>query len=146
MEDLDLTLLQRVELLRATPADDLAALAAHGRRRTFAAGSALITQGQVTDAVYVILTGRVRVERTHPLFVQPVVLTELAAGRTVGEIGVLDATPHPATALAVEDTETLELEAVVVSQILQRLAGVRPDLARALTWRSALCYVAGVEG
>ena len=141
----ELELVRRADLLRAAPPDALAALTALGRRRTFVAGSALIRQGQVADGVYVILTGRVRVERAHPQFVQPVVLTELAAGATVGELGLLDGSPYPATAVAVEDTETFELEAAALSTIFRRLDDLRPDMARTLTWRSSLSYADGVE-
>ena len=73
------------------------------------------------------------------------VLTELAAGATVGELGLLDGSPYPTTAVAVEDTETVELEAAAVATVLRRLHDLRPDMARTLTWRSSLSYADGVE-
>jgi hypothetical protein len=47
--------------------------------------------------------------------------------------------------VAVEDTETFELEAAALSTIFRRLDDLRPDLARTLTWRSSLSYADGVE-
>ena len=57
-------LLSRVELFRPLETEALRALAARGTRRRFAEGAVLMRQGDPSPSLYVILSGRVRVDRT----------------------------------------------------------------------------------
>jgi CRP-like cAMP-binding protein len=102
-------MLNRVELFRALSADALEALASRGARRRHAAGEVLMRQGEPSRALYVILSGRVSVDRaTEPG--TTVRLAELGPNEVVGEIGVLDGEPRTATVTALEETDTLELQ------------------------------------
>jgi CRP/FNR family transcriptional regulator, cyclic AMP receptor protein len=103
-------------------------MAMSGQRRHFAAGEVLIRQGDVSDCMYVLLQGQVRVERAHPDLHEPLHLADLPAGTTVGEIGVLDGGNRTATVTAVEPTETLRLPAGALAGILQ----AHPETAAAL--------------
>ena len=100
-----------------TPAG-LERLAAHGRSRRFRAGEALLRQGDIGGAMYVIVRGRVRVERSHPDLSEPAQILELGPGESVGELGVLDLTPWPQTVTAVEETDTIELSAVLLAETM----------------------------
>ena len=103
-----IALLARVEPFSLLPPELLPRLARRARRRLFSRGSFLVRQGDRGDALHVIVQGRVRLEAAHPALRIPVVLTELWPGQVVGEYAVLDGHPRAASAIAVEETETLE--------------------------------------
>jgi CRP-like cAMP-binding protein len=100
--------------------EGIARLTERGHPRSFPMGSLLMQQGEPADTMYVILSGRVRVERTHPDLIEPVVLADLGPGEVVGEMGLLDGQPRSATVTAVEDTETLEMDAADLSYTVLR--------------------------
>lgn len=127
--------LSQVEVFKPLPVDDLAALARHGQARTFAAGSKLMRQGDEPQFMYIILNGRVRVEYWHPGHATPRAVAELGAGEVVGEIGVLSRLPRTASATALEDTDTLQLNAMVVAETLLRFPEVWSALLQLATDR-----------
>ena len=100
-----------------TPAG-LDRLAAHGRSRRFQPGERLLRQGDVSGAMYVIVRGRVRRERSHPMLSEPAEILELGPGESVGELGVLDLTAWPETVTAVEETDALELSALTLAETM----------------------------
>jgi len=137
-----LDMLSGVALLRGIPLASLAALARLGQRRTFSPGTILIQQGAIGDSLHVLLRGRVRVERAHPQFVEPVVLAELEPGQTAGEVGLLAGDAQPATVTVVEVTETWCVSAAALAQTLGQFPDVWAMGAPWLTWRSPLDYLA----
>lgn len=93
------------------PLNRLLAFADRSSKKQFAAGAVLIRQGDISDCIHVIISGRVRVERSHPNETDPLLLAELGPGEVVGEIGIATGAPRSATVIAIEDTETVELRA-----------------------------------
>ena len=130
-----LSMLAQVDIFQAIPQDILARLVEQGRRRTFSAGSRLICEGELAECLHLILTGRVRVERSHPTFSEPVVLVECGPGDVVGELGVLDGEPRRDSVMAVERTETVELSATALAGAMlehPELAELLPTFSRRL--------------
>ncbi len=127
--------LQQVRILGHIPLDGLTRLAERGQSRVFPMGSLLMRQGEPADTLYVILSGRVRVDRSHPDLVLPVPLAELGPGEVVGEMGLLDGEPRSATVTAIEDTETLELDAADLAYTVLRHPEVSTSLLRTLSRR-----------
>ncbi len=113
-----MTALSTVDVFQDFPPEGLERLAAHGRSRTFQPGEPLLRQGTVSDVLYAIVRGRVRKERAHPALSEPAVVLELGPGESVGELGVLDLQPSPETVTALEETEVLELSALVLAETL----------------------------
>jgi CRP-like cAMP-binding protein len=128
-------LLAHTPVFQDVPLDGLTSLAAQGSRRVFAAQAVLMRQGDPADCMHVIVRGQVRVTRSHPALTALVLLAELSAGETVGEMGVLDGDVRSATATAVEETETLEIRAEALSDLLLRFPGVATALLRLLSKR-----------
>jgi CRP-like cAMP-binding protein len=130
-----LDVLAQAEMFRGIPLDGLAQLARNGIRRTFLAGAELMRQGDVSDAMYVILVGRVRVERVIAQLSEPLLLAELGPGQVVGEMGLLDHEPRSATVTAIEHTEAVELDDLALAQTVLRYPEVGTALLRLLSER-----------
>ncbi len=127
--------LSTVDIFKAVPLDGLFALAQKGTPRTFPSGEVLMRQGDPSDCMHVIMHGKVRVERSHPELVTPVVLAELGPGTTVGEMGVLDEAPRTAIFIAAEDTETIELHGDALAETLHHYPAVANALLHILSKR-----------
>jgi CRP-like cAMP-binding protein len=81
-------------------------LAEAGRRRRFPRGSTLFNEGERSDRVVILLTGRVKVS----YFTEngkEVVLAVRSSGDLLGELSALDGEPRSATATALEPVEAL---------------------------------------
>ena len=107
-----------VDVFQDFTPEGLDRLAAHARPRLFRGGESLLRQGDVSGAMHVIVRGRVRRVRTHPALSEPTTVLELGPGESVGELGVLDLAPWPETVTALEETETLELSALVLAETM----------------------------
>lgn len=88
-------------LFRELPPDAQAALAAAARKVVLRPGQELFRQDAPADAVYVVLSGRVRVLQTSASG-QAVVLRVLGPGEMVGLVAALGSSRYPVTAIAVK--------------------------------------------
>lgn len=99
-----------------------------GRRRVFETGEVLMRQGEPSNSIHFLLSGRVRAERTRRTDDRPVRLADLEAGGVVGEMGVVIDIPRSATVTALQPTESLELD----TPNFERLAKAYPILHRVI--------------
>lgn len=116
-------------LFQDLPPDAARHLASYAHGCLFAPGARLMRQGDPGRSFHAILRGRVRVERAHPDLPTPVVLAELGPGEVVGEMGALDGQPRSATVVAVEPTETIELEPSAMDVLMAHYQQVVTALA-----------------
>lgn len=125
-----------IEVFEGLPAPSVARLAMLSRERVFEAGTILMRQGDSSDRMYVILRGRVLVERAHPDLIGSLLLAEVGSGGVVGEIGLLDGRSRPTTVTALEDVAALELNydslAVVLLQYPEASSALMKTLVRRL--------------
>jgi len=128
------TQLAEVEIFRPLPEDGLEALAMRGKHHRYEPGEVLLRQGDLSETMHVLLTGRVRVERDEAEE-GTVLLAELGPNEVVGEMGVLDHAPRSATVTAIEATETLELHATALAVVLIQYPAVAAILLRTLSRR-----------
>lgn len=104
--------LRHSQLLGQLGADDLLQLAAVAEERPFEQGETLFYQGEDGDYLYVILEGRIRVEREgREVFTA-------GAGETIGTFSIFDRRPRSATAVAAEPSRTLAIHRADMGQIL----------------------------
>jgi len=113
-----MNVLAEVDVFQDYTPEGLERLAAHAPSRRFRAGEPLLRQGDVSSVMHVIVRGRVRRERSHPALSEPAAVLELGPGESVGELGVLDRLPWPETVTALEETETLELSALLLAETM----------------------------
>jgi len=86
-----------------------AALVALMTPQKFEAGQTIFTYGDVGDSVHILRRGKVEVF-VESLEGEKVVLAQNEAGDAFGEISVLDGGPRTATAVALEECDTLVLD------------------------------------
>lgn len=75
----------------------------------FEKGSVIFKEGEWKISMYDIISGKVGIYANYG-DENETLLTELTAGRYFGEMAVIDAMPRSATAVALEDTETLVIK------------------------------------
>lgn len=103
-----LELIRRVPLFSALSAEQAAALAQAVIKRRFRRGEKLVEQGQRSEAMFILLTGRARVVAVDGRG-REVILATLLPGDPIGEMSLIDQAPHSATVRAEVPTDVLEL-------------------------------------
>lgn len=121
----NLDLIRRVPLFSLLTAEQAQTIADSVRKQRFKRGEVLVHQGRKTDAMYILLNGRVRV-LTSDQRGREVILAVLKSGDYVGEMSMIDHEPHSATVRAEVQTDTLLL--------------ARADFERCLPDASSLSY------
>lgn len=122
-------LLNRVELLGALRPEELDRLASAAQERTFAAGEAVVRQGDQGSSLFVVVEGLLEVCRCHEADSKPVRVVELQPGEFFGEMSLLTGALRSATVLAATETVVYEIGAREINALLAH----RPELA----WRLA---------
>jgi CRP/FNR family cyclic AMP-dependent transcriptional regulator len=113
------TMLAEVELFEHLNDDDRASLAEAVDLRVLAAGDTLFKAGEPGEALYVVRSGEIE------LFIkdtagQRIALAIAGAGEMFGELALLDRGPRTATAIAMSDSELLELDRDDLLLLFQR--------------------------
>lgn len=116
--------LKSTDLFREIPIEKLLPVAKSLVVKNFSKGEVIVTQGDVGEELFLVVTGRVKVEtRSEDGKVIP--RTELGEGQGFGEMSLLDKQVRSATVTAVEDTRCLTLN----GDEFKRLAHEDPDLS-----------------
>ena len=102
-------ILAEVPLFSRLDDEERAALSSMLQPRLFRAGDTIFCAGDRGEALYIIRSGKVRLELTTNEG-ECLLLDEVDAGEVLGEISFLDAGPRTASAIAAEDSELLEFE------------------------------------
>ncbi|QIL21339.1 Crp/Fnr family transcriptional regulator [Thermomonas sp. HDW16] len=118
-----------MDLDKRIPQELLRRLLTAGDTRRYAAGEILFHQGDASDALYVLLSGRLRVYSGNANG-REVVYNVLEPGDTLGEL-LLDGGPRSASVQAVTESECL----VIKSDALRTLIRTYPELAERLMLR-----------
>jgi CRP/FNR family cyclic AMP-dependent transcriptional regulator len=109
----------------APAADGLsAALRSEGHLRRFKRGQALFTEGDRAERVFLIDSGRVMISCMSAEG-REIVLGLRGDGDIIGELSTLDGEARTATALAVDDVETIVTSGAVLTRALENAAAAR---------------------
>jgi len=121
-------ILRRTNLLRSAPAEDLEAVAAVSRLRSFRRGQVVCTTGDPADSLIVVVSGRVRLV-VRSADGGELTLTVIQPGGTLGELSIADGGPRSADAETLEDSQLLLVPREAIRDICARV----PAAAQALT-------------
>jgi CRP/FNR family transcriptional regulator, cyclic AMP receptor protein len=120
--------LRLTSLLGSAPDEDLRAVAAGSRVRRFRRGQVVFSMGDPSDALLVVISGRIKVV-VHSADGGELTLTILQAGDVCGELSVADGGPRSADAETLEDCQLLMVPRAVFQDVCSRV----PSVAQALT-------------
>ncbi|MBS1715817.1 MAG: Crp/Fnr family transcriptional regulator [Armatimonadetes bacterium] len=127
-------ILARVPLFRNVGPEGLEHLGAVCSRKTLAKGEILFLEGVPADCLYVVVSGRLRIERTGAEG-QTQVLGFRAAGEVVGEMGLLDSQPRSAQATASSACRLLSVHGRDFERVVLAQPGVALGIMRTLASR-----------
>jgi len=128
-------LLERQPLFAALSETERSALAARAQLRIFAAGEAVVQEGQPGTSLFIIRSGRLRAETQPREGGTVVALAEFHAGDCFGERSLLTGEPRSATVVALEDSEVIELDKTAFAPVLNANPQLAEELGRLLALR-----------
>jgi CRP-like cAMP-binding protein len=108
-------------------------LAFTSERVQFSDGQRFFSQGDPSDAAYVILDGRASVLLNTPG--GDIQVAELGSNALVGEMGILSDTPRSATIMAAEPTTALRIDKRVFLELLAQFPQMSLAIMRELAKR-----------
>lgn len=95
--------------------------------RSYSFGDVIIAEGDISDCLYIIVEGSVRVVRAGDAGTE-ISLGRFGPGETFGETGILEGVPRTATVRASSAVEVLTLDAKVTSALVARYPEFRSAL------------------
>jgi CRP/FNR family transcriptional regulator, cyclic AMP receptor protein len=98
--------LKAVPLFSSFPDEQLRMLALVVTRRSAARSSTVMATGDLTDSLYIVLSGRLKVMMSDADG-KEVILSILGPGEFFGEMGLIDDSPRSASVVAIESCELL---------------------------------------
>ena len=102
------TVLKSVPMFASFPEDQLSALATLVSRRSAPRGAAIMHEGDPTDSLYIVISGRLKVMMGEADG-KETILSIIGPGEFFGEMGLIDDNPRSASVIAIEPAELLAL-------------------------------------
>ena len=125
-------------LLGATPPldeDAIEDIAGNLEWHTFERGDVVCHQGDPSDGVYVVASGRARALYSSGPGAAPRVLSDIVRGEAIGEMGVLTGAPRSATVICTRDSALVRLPADTFERLVPRYPALLRSLARTVVAR-----------
>lgn len=139
----DLNTARGAVLLSSLPVEASTAILQRALVRPYRRGETIFCQGDVSENIFVVLDGWIKLFRITPTGAEAVVGV-FTKGRSFGEAIAFEDMPYPVTAEAVTDARLLLVRTSVVSSMMRE----RPEIAMAIvssTFRHLHALVAQVE-
>lgn len=134
-------MLQRSPLFRGLTPPALERISGLATQRRYAEGEIVCSQGDPGDALFAVVTGRVRIS-TGDAAGREIFLNIMEPGDTFGEIALLDGGTRTATAIAMVPSELVSLRRDDLFELLSREPQVALELLRLcgerLRWTSGM--------
>ena len=112
--------LKGIDLFSQIPGEDLAQIALIAEEEERDAGEVVIREGEMGDALYLVVEGRVRVRKGERE------VAELGEREVFGEMALLDPAPRSATVEAATDVTLLRIRREDFADVMAE----KPDIAR----------------
>jgi len=100
--------LKAIPLFASCPDEQLRSLTPVVARKSVARGAVVLAAGDLTDSLYIVLSGRLKVMMSDTEG-KEVILSILGPGEFFGEMGLIDDSPRSASVLAIEACELLSI-------------------------------------
>lgn len=125
--------LERVKAFEALPPSALEEIAGYLRRRLVTRGELLVRQGDNADALFIVVSGRFRVEMDG----QDGAIAEIGAGCPIGEIAFFTGSVRTASVRATRDAVVMQLDWEGFTRLTAKVPSVWPSIASSLAQRLA---------
>lgn len=133
----DLAYLSNLTLFRDLTLEQLSQVNEYLHRKTFPAGTNLITAEQIGEVVYIILSGTVKIYLEREDGTETIIAI-LGAGDTVGEMSLVDNTSRSANVVTLEQSTLLWMDKTAFHQCLRTMATMSFNLLRIFSGRLRL--------
>ncbi|MCO5105476.1 MAG: cyclic nucleotide-binding domain-containing protein [Burkholderiaceae bacterium] len=100
--------LRRVPLLSSLNEQQLETLAAGSARRNFPKGRTIVAEGEPSQSLYILLSGRAKVQRSDSEG-KEVILAVLGSGDFFGEMSLIDEAPRSASVITLESCDFMSI-------------------------------------
>jgi|SRR3989344_890093 len=127
-------MLAAVPLFSGLGKSDLDVLLGHGVTKVFPRNAVIITEGDHSDSLYLVLDGRVKVYLTDDQG-REVILRTQGPGEYFGEIALMDEGPRSASIMTLEPAKFCIISRVAFQDCLSRNPGIAIALIRHLSRR-----------
>lgn len=121
--------LSRVPIFAKCTAEEIAAINGVAQKSSFQPGQIIVTQGTPGQAFYLILSGRVEIQRDG------ISLGAFGPGDFFGEMSLLDSAPRSATIRSIEETTCLMLSSWDFKALLEHHPSIAIKLLEVLSRR-----------
>jgi CRP-like cAMP-binding protein len=105
------------------------------QRLSFTRGSILFEEGTVGDAVYMITSGQVQIQKAVPGDA-PEILGVRGPSEIIGEMALIDDSPHMATVVALEDTVVSAMSRDEFQRHLETMSPIMRGTVRVIVQRA----------
>jgi type II secretory ATPase GspE/PulE/Tfp pilus assembly ATPase PilB-like protein len=129
------SLLEGVPLLAGVPRDLKEKLVPHVSARVVADGETFLRAGEPGDAMYIVVSGVVRVHLPEAGTGTLVELARIHKGEVIGEMALLGGEPRSADATAIGPVELVEVKGEIFRRLVQAKPEVALEMCRALSAR-----------
>jgi CRP-like cAMP-binding protein len=102
---------------------------------TYDEGEMIFAEGDTGDALYVVVSGRISIEREGKSSGSVVCLATLSSGQYFGEMSIFDEESRSASAVALEPTLLLRLRRAPLLALVHENPGLSLELIRVLSRR-----------
>ena len=120
-------MLKDIPLFAGLSEDELSMLEQHANTRTFPKNAILINEGDDTDSLYIIQSGKVRIFMSNEDG-KEIILNEQGPGEHFGELALIDDAPRSASVMAMKKTQV----SVISRHDFRDVLGKHPDMAFSL--------------
>lgn len=126
--------LRRVPMLAGLNDAQLEQLAAASTRRSFPKGRTIVSEGEPSSSMYILLSGRAKVQRCDSEG-KEVILAVLGPGEFFGEMSLIDDEPRSASVVTLEPCDFIGIRKDSFKQLLSSNAEVAMNVMRSLVRR-----------
>lgn len=119
--------LRRVPLLSSLNEQQLETLAAGSARRNFPKGRTIVAEGEPSQSLYILLSGRAKVQRSDSEG-KEVILAVLGSGDFFGEMSLIDEAPRSASVITLESCDFMSINKDAFRSMLMQ----SPEMAMAV--------------
>ncbi|MGE0311403.1 MAG: Crp/Fnr family transcriptional regulator [Lautropia sp.] len=133
-QDENKAFLKRVPLFSGLTDSQIERLAAGSVRRNFPKGRTIVAEGEPSQSLYVLLSGRAKVQRSDTEG-KEVILAVLGPGECFGEMSLIDDAPRSASVITLESSDFMSIAKESFKSILMTSPEISMRIMRGLVKR-----------